>query len=84
MIVASGTSSRHVNSIAARLLEDLRHNNVKGIEPEGAKLSEWVLIDAIDVVVHIFKPEIRAKYELEKMWQMPGETRARKQKLNNF
>ncbi len=80
MMVASGTSSRHVNSIAAKLLEELRHNGVKGIEPEGTETGEWVLVDAIDVIVHIFKPETRGKYELEKMWQIPGEKKDRKKR----
>jgi len=80
MIVASGTSSRHVNSIAQNLLEELRHNGIKGIEPEGAETGEWVLVDAIDVIVNIFKPESRKHYELEKMWQMPGEKKERKER----
>lgn len=80
MVVASGTSSRHVNSIAAKLLEELRHNDIKGIEPEGTETGDWVLVDAIDIIVHIFKPEIRAKYEIEKMWQMPGEKKERKRR----
>jgi len=80
MIVASGTSSRHVNAIAQNLLEELRHNEIKGIEPEGADTGEWVLVDTYDVIVHIFKPEIRAKYELEKMWQMPAEKADRKER----
>lgn len=78
IVVASGTSSRHVTSIAQNLLEELRHNGIKGIEPEGADTGEWVLVDAIDVVVHVFKPEIRSKYDLEKMWQMPGEKAEKK------
>lgn len=80
MIVASGTSSRHVNSIASRLLEELRHNDIKGIEPEGTETGDWVLVDAIDIIVHIFKPDVRQHYELEKMWQMPGEKKERKER----
>lgn len=78
IVIATGNSSRHVNSIAERLLEELRHNGVKGIEPEGTETSEWVLVDAFDVIVHIFKPETRAKYELEKMWQIPSEAKEKR------
>lgn len=73
MVVATGTSNRHVNAVADNVLKTLKKNGIKGIEPEGRELSEWVLLDAGDVIVHIFKPEAREKYELEKMWQMPVE-----------
>jgi len=80
MVVASGTSSRHVNSIASKLLEELRHNDIKGIEPEGTGTGDWVLVDAIDVIVHLFKPEVRKHYDLEKMWQIPGDKKERKRR----
>lgn len=73
MIVASGTSSRHVNSIAENLLGDLRENGVKGIEPEGKETGEWVLIDIYDIIVHVMNEEARGKYDLENMWQVPVE-----------
>ncbi len=80
MIIASGTSSRHVNSIAQNLLEELRHSGIKGIEPEGAKTGEWVLVDAIDVIINIMKPETRKLYELEKMWQIPSDKTEKKER----
>ena len=80
MVVASGTSSRHVSSIAEKLLEELRHNDIKGIEPEGKNTGEWIIVDAFDVIAHVFKPEARAKYDLEKMWEIPAEKPERKEK----
>ena len=72
MIVATGTSTRHVSSIANSLVKDLKSNNIKGIEPEGTETAEWVLIDAGDVIAHIFKPDARTKYDLESMWSVPS------------
>jgi hypothetical protein len=80
MVVATGTSSRHVTSIADSLLSDLRDEGVKGLEPEGKETGEWVLVDLIDIIVHVFQPEIREKYEIEEMWQFPGEKKAKKEK----
>jgi ribosome-associated protein len=71
MIVASGTSNRHVNSIAENLIHDLRAEGVKGIEPEGLETGDWVLIDIFDVVVHVMQQEARERYDLEAMWQVP-------------
>ena len=68
MIVASGRSQRHVGSIAERLLGDLKQAGFGRMHAEGMPGCDWVLIDAGDVIVHIFRPEVRAFYNLEKMW----------------
>ena len=67
MVVASGRSNRHVGSIADRVVEGLHKAGVAA-RVEGVPHCDWVLIDAGDVVVHVFRPEIRAFYNLEKMW----------------
>jgi len=69
MVVASGRSQRHVGAIADRLLSDLKGAGGRDIRVEGQRAGDWVLIDAGDVIVHIFRPEIRSFYNLEKMWQ---------------
>lgn len=73
MVIASGTSSRQVTSMADHLLEKLKAAGVSGTTVEGMNQGDWVLIDAGDVVVHLFRPEVRSFYNLEKMWgvEMP-------------
>ena len=73
MIIAGGNSSRHVNSMAQKSVEFLKDNKVKNISIEGMKNSDWVLIDAGDVVLHLFQHETREFYNLEKMWTQIGE-----------
>jgi ribosome-associated protein len=68
MIVTSGRSERHVASIAERLLSALKDGGYGKARVEGKEASDWVLVDAGDVIAHIFKPEVRAFYNLEKMW----------------
>jgi len=68
MIVASGRSQRHVGAVATRLLGDLKQAGFGRMRAEGMPGGDWVLIDAGDVIVHIFRPEVRAFYNLEKMW----------------
>ena len=68
MVVTSGRSNRHVGSVADRVLEDLAKAGVPGLRVEGKRHCDWVLIDAGDVIVHVFRPEVRAFYNLEKMW----------------
>ena len=68
MIIASGTSSRHIQSLSEQVLEKLKNFGVKDSKIEGKDSSEWKLVDGIDVIVHIFHPEKRKFYELEKMW----------------
>ncbi len=71
MVVASGRSQRHISSLADNIVDVLRKEGVTNLSIEGAKASDWVLVDCIDVVVHIFHPELRKLYSLEKMWEMP-------------
>ena len=68
MVIASGTSQRHVNTMAQHLREKLKKQGHGGIALEGTPQCDWVLIDGGDVVVHLFRPEIRAFYDLEKIW----------------
>ena len=68
MIIASGTSSRHLQSLSEQVLEKLKDNGVKNSRIEGKESSEWKLVDGIDLIVHIFHPEKRKFYELEKIW----------------
>ena len=68
MIIASGTSSRHLQSLSEQVLEKLKDNGIKNSKIEGKESSEWKLVDGIDLIVHIFNPEKRKFYELEKIW----------------
>ena len=68
MIVASGTSSRHIQSLSEQVLEKFKTNGLKNCKIEGKDSSDWKLIDGIDLIVHIFNPEKRKFYELEKIW----------------
>jgi len=68
MIIASGTSSRHIHSLSEQVLEKLKDNGIKNSKIEGKESSEWKLVDGIDLIVHIFHPEKRKFYELEKIW----------------
>ncbi len=69
MVVASGRSHRHVSAIADRLIQDLKDHDIYP-RVEGLPNCDWVLIDAGDIVVHVFRPEVRSFYNLEKMWQI--------------
>ena len=75
MIIASGTSSRHIQALSEQVLEKFKNSGIKNCKIEGSDSSEWKLIDGIDLIVHIFNPEKRKFYELEKMWSelMPKE-----------
>ena len=68
LIIASGTSSRHMQALSEIVLEKFKNNGIKNCKIEGANSNNWKLIDGIDVIVHIFNPEKRNFYELEKMW----------------
>tara|TARA_B100001029_G_C14976929_1_gene403627 strand:+ start:558 stop:908 length:351 start_codon:yes stop_codon:yes gene_type:complete len=68
MIIASGTSSRHIQALSEQVLEKIKLNGIKNCKIEGIDSTDWKLIDGIDVIVHIFNPEKRKFYELEKMW----------------
>ena len=68
MVIASGSSARHVGAIADHLLTRLKENGFGKQQVEGMPQADWVLIDAKDVIVHLFRPEVRTYYNLEKMW----------------
>ena len=68
MIIASGTSSRHIQALSEIVLEKFKSNGIKNCKIEGKESNDWKLIDGIDLIVHIFNPEKRKFYELEKMW----------------
>ncbi|QRG09547.1 ribosome silencing factor [Xanthobacter dioxanivorans] len=68
MVIASGRSQRHVGAIAEHLIEALKAAGIKHVRVEGQPACDWVLIDANDVIVHVFQPEVRSFYNIEKMW----------------
>jgi len=72
MIIASGNSSRHIQSLSEILVKKLGENGIGKFKIEGKSSNEWKLIDAIDIIVHIFHPERRKFYDLEKMWCDPS------------
>tara|TARA_Y200000002_G_C22326159_1_gene514733 strand:+ start:140 stop:499 length:360 start_codon:yes stop_codon:yes gene_type:complete len=69
MVIASGTSNRHVASIAEKLISTVKKNSKTGVRVEGIENADWVLIDCGDVVVHVFRQEVRDFYQLERIWQ---------------
>ncbi len=71
MVIASGTSQRHVGAMASNLRDKIKQNGGTGVTTEGERQGDWVLIDAGDVIVHLFRPEVREFYNLEKMWGVP-------------
>ena len=68
MIIASGNSSRHIQALSEIIFEKLKNKGIKNCRIEGRNSDEWKLIDAIDIIIHIFHPEKRKFYDLEKMW----------------
>jgi ribosome-associated protein len=68
MVVVSGTSGRHVRSLASNVIDTLRQSDIRAIGSEGEELGEWILVDFADVVVHVMREEVRAYYEIEKLW----------------
>lgn len=72
MVIATGTSSRHVSALATKLQDRLNARGMRGLRIEGLGQSDWVVLDAVDVIVHIFRPEVRSFYNLEKMWSAHG------------
>jgi ribosome-associated protein len=68
MVVASGRSTRHVAALSENLVDRLKHDAGVASRVEGKEAADWVLIDAGDIIVHVFRPEVREFYQLEKMW----------------
>ena len=68
MIIASGTSSRHIQALSEQVLEEFKKNGITDTKIEGKNSLDWKLVDGIDLIVHIFNPEKRKFYELEKIW----------------
>jgi ribosome-associated protein len=71
MVVTSGRSNRHVTAVCDRLISELKDAGFGAPRVEGLATGDWVLIDAGDVIIHVFRPEIREFYNIEKMWQAP-------------
>lgn len=76
MVIASGRSSRQVASMASKLAERIKAEFGKPVRIEGLPTADWVLIDADDVIVHLFRPEVRSFYNLERMWAFGDESPA--------
>ena len=74
MVIASGKSSRQVASMATKLAERIKQTFGKSVRIEGLPIADWVLIDADDVIVHLFRPEVRTFYNLERMWAFGDES----------
>ena len=76
LVIATGNSQRHVGAMAGHIQRRMKGLGLKGIAIEGLNNCDWVLIDAGDVIVHLFRPEVRDFYSLEKLWMAPagGET----------
>lgn len=68
MVIASGTSSRQLMSMADHLERNLKDNGTRPLGSEGGHTGDWILVDAGDVIIHLFRPEVREFYQLEKMW----------------
>ncbi|MEQ7873534.1 ribosome silencing factor [Sphingomonas sp. ASV193] len=76
MVIASGTSTRQVASMATKLAEKIKAEFGRPVRIEGLPTADWVLIDADDVIVHLFRPEVRTFYNLERMWAFDSDTPA--------
>ncbi|MGJ7042602.1 ribosome-associated protein [Shinella sp. BE166] len=71
MVVVSGRSNRHVMAIADHLISDLKDEGLGNARVEGLEAGDWVLIDAGDIIIHVFRPEVREFYAIERMWATP-------------
>ena len=78
MIIASGSSSRHVASMSNNLIKKLKDCGIKAKKPEGLINSDWVVVDVNDIIVHLFRPEVREFYKLDKMWEIPNSNKLNK------
>jgi len=72
MIIASGRSARHVSTLADKLADRLKGSDLSPLSIEGQQTGDWVLVDCGDIIVHLFRPEMRELYNLEKMWATPA------------
>jgi ribosome-associated protein len=70
LVIASGTSSRHVGTIAGHVAEKIKHVYGENCRVEGLRQGDWVVVDAVDVIIHVFRPEVREFYNLEKLWSV--------------
>lgn len=77
MVVTSGRSNRHVGAVAENLAKGLKESGIKKLHVEGLTNCDWVLIDSGDVIVHVFRPEVREFYNLERMWTQPSDVMAK-------
>lgn len=77
MVIASGRSTRHVSALSEKLIDKLKTKLGNRARSEGKSTADWVLLDAGDVIVHIFRPEVREFYQLEKMWMTAPDKTAR-------
>ncbi|RFC62047.1 ribosome silencing factor [Fulvimarina endophytica] len=73
MLIVSGRSHRHVSAVCDHLIKDLKQAGVKTPKVEGLQTGDWVLIDTGDMIIHVFRPEVREFYNLEKMWSVGGD-----------
>lgn len=71
MVVASGTSNRHVKSLAANVVDEAKQRGIRPIGVEGDNVGEWVLVDFGDVVAHVMLPDARSFYDIERLWSVP-------------
>ena len=70
MVIASGRSARHIDAMTEHLLTKLKGSGARNLQSEGRENKDWILIDAGYVIVHLFRPEVRAYYDLEKLWEV--------------
>lgn len=83
MLIASGTSQRHIASLASQIREEMHKYKITPLSMEGYPDSDWILLDLNDIIVHLFKPETRLYYNLEKIW-IDGETLLSKKRQKDF
>ncbi len=75
LFIASGSSSRHVKSIASNVVADAKHSGLQPLGVEGEQEAEWVLVDLGDIIVHVMQPQVREFYDLESLWRVTAEQR---------
>lgn len=69
IIIAEGSVDRHIRAIANEIIDELKKENERPLHKEGFEEGEWIVLDYLNIIVHLFKPDLREKYELEKLWQ---------------